>query len=269
MSWRLLDTSPATGAWNMAVDEAVLVGVATGSSPSTLRLYGWSPGCVSIGRYQRAAELTDEARAALGVGWVRRPTGGRALYHGPEATYSVVAPLADPHVSGGVLESYRKVAEALVAGLELLGVRAALAGCGDPARLRSSPSCFDSPSPYELLHDGRKLAGSAQLRHGTALLQHGSVLLDDPSGPFFDALYFDTPAERGGARAAGAARLTTLARVLGHAPREAEVREAVAEGFKRCWGLELLPGELTAEELERARELEDGKYRSAGWCYRR
>jgi lipoate-protein ligase A len=269
MSWRLLETPPAHGAWNMAVDEAVLSAVAAGDAPSTLRLYTWSPGCISIGRFQRAGDLTEDARAEPGVSWVRRPTGGRALYHGPELTYSLVAPLGDEHVSGAVLQSCGKIAQALLAGLELLGVRAELAGCGDPARMRANPSCFDSASAGEILHEGRKLAGSAQLRHGSVLLQHGSILLGSPAREFFAGLRFDTEEERQRARESGEARLTTLEKALGRAPDPAEVRDALVRGFESCWGIALSSGECGEGELGRARELEVSKYWSLDWSYRK
>lgn len=269
MSWRLLSMDPAFGARNMAVDEAILDAVSHRASPPTLRLYGWAPGCYSIGRYQRAADLTDGARAEPGVSWVRRPTGGRALYHDAELTYAVVAPLSDPRVSGSVLESYRKIAEALLPGLARLGVRAELAGCGDPARMRANPSCFDSASAFEIVRDGRKLVGSAQLRHGPALLQHGSILIGSPAAAFFAGLNLGSGEERDRARDAGERRLTTLTEALGRSPDVEEVRRAVVRGFEEGWGVDLVPGESSEREAEAARTLEREKYRAAAWCYRK
>lgn len=266
-TWRLLRTPPAAAARNMAVDEALLLELAASGVErgGVIRLYGWSPPAVSIGRYQRAADLTLEARAHPGEGWVRRPTGGRALYHGPELTYAVVAPLAAPRVSGTVLASYRKIGNALALGLRELGVGVELAPCGDPARLRASASCFESAAASELLWEGRKLAGSAQLRHGPALLQHGSIPLDDPTDGCVDALAFGSDAEREAARGRARARTATLRGALGREVHAGEVAEAVARGFARCWGVELAPSEPTDRERARADELEAEKYRSAAW----
>ncbi len=269
MTWRVLVTPPSSGAWNMAVDEAVLLAAAAREAPRTLRLYTWSPSCTSIGRFQRAADLTEEARAEPGVSWVRRPTGGRALHHGPELTYSVVAPLDDELVSGTVLQSYSKIARSLLAALAALGVSADLAGCGDVGRIRSNPSCFDNASANEILHRGRKLVGSAQLRHGNVLLQHGSILIESPARAFFKAVQFDTEEERVRAQEYGEARLTTLSEALGRMVGLEEVRRAMVDGFEKCWGVELIPDELSKVELRRAQELEALKYRGVEWSYRK
>lgn len=251
----------------MAVDEAILGSVSRGESPPTLRLYEWSPGCYSVGRFQRAADLNDEARREPGGSWVRRPSGGRALYHGPELTYSVIAPLSDGRVSGTVLESYRKIAGALVAGLHELGVEVGLAPGGDPVRMRANPSCFDNPSAYELLLDGRKLVGSAQLRHGGALLQHGSIPLDDPTDELFGGLRFDTEEERVEARERGRERLATLSEALGEAPDVGIVCAAVVNGFMSAWGVEFSFGDLTEREEAEAARLEVQKYSCCEWNY--
>jgi lipoate-protein ligase A len=259
----------ASGGRNMAVDEAIMDAVAHRESRPTLRLYGWTPGCYSIGRYQRAADLTEEARAEPGVSWVRRSTGGRAVYHDAELTYAVVAPLADSRVSGAVLASYRKIAEALLRGLARLGIQAELAGCRDPARIRANPSCFDSASAYEVVRDGRKLSGSAQLRHGRALLQHGSILIESPAAAFFAGVSFGSEEERRRAWDAGERRLTTLTETLGRTPEPREVQGAIIRGFAECWGVDFAPGELSDRELETAHRLEREKYRAAAWCYRK
>ncbi len=269
MRWRLLLCGPQSGARNMAVDEALLQGVQQGTSVPTLRLYSWSPGCYSVGRFQKASDLNERARAVPGDSWVRRPTGGRALYHGPELTYSVTAGLSDDRVSGTVLQSYRKVAEALLAGLMELGVSAQLAPRGDAARARSSPSCFDSPSDSEVLWQGRKLIGSAQQRGAEALLQHGSLLLESPTAELFDGLAFASVEERERARAEGESRLATLTQALGYAPDLDRVAHAVARGFERCWRLEFDHGRLSDHEEETAQVLEREKYRQVDWCYRR
>ncbi len=252
----------------MAVDEAMMRGLLEGSSPRTVRFFTWEPGCYSLGRFQPAEDLNECARREPGVSWVRRPTGGRGIYHGPELTYSVVAPLSDEHVSGTVIESYRKIAEALVAGLALLGVSACLAPKGDPVEMRRNPSCFDNPSDYELLYDGRKLVGSAQTRHGDVLLQHGSVLLDDPSEQFFAGLRFASPEAAREALEKGRARMANLGEALGRVPSPAEIVPAMARGFRDCWGIELLEGGLSAREEEVASRLEAEKYSSERWCYR-
>lgn len=268
MSWRLIVSRPAQGAWNMAMDEAVLHSVAESKSPPTVRFYTWDPGCYSIGRFQRANDLTEQARQCPGVTWVRRPTGGKGIYHGPELTYSVISLANDPHVSGSIVESYRKIASALLEGLLMLGVRAELAPPADHAEIRKNPSCFDNPSDYELLYNGRKLIGSAQMRHARTLLQHGSILIEDPAERFFEGLRFESADLAKRAFRAGQERLTTLSDALGYAPKSEEVARAMTSGFEAAWDLRLEAGDLSESELRHVRELETGKYRSEEWNYR-
>ena len=122
--WRLLYHPPAHGAWNMAVDEAILEATGRGDSPPTLRLYAWTPACLSLGYAQNAADVDHAALAQAGWVLVRRPTGGRAVLHTDELTYSVIAPLNEPIVAGTILESYSRLSKALLTALELLGLPA-------------------------------------------------------------------------------------------------------------------------------------------------
>ena len=155
----------------MALDEALLQhyvnSLVKGEHPApTLRFYGWQPPCLSLGYAQRAEREVDfEGCTRLGVDWVRRPTGGRAILHDwSELTYSLTAMEHEPYLKGGVLESFRKISGALVEGLHRLGVEAETAG--KEARGASTAACFDAPSAYEITFGGRKLIGSAQARTG-------------------------------------------------------------------------------------------------------
>jgi lipoate-protein ligase A len=184
-TWRLLVDAPAQGAWNMAVDEVLLDGVAAGAAPPTLRFYQWSPPCLSLGYFQPFDVVDVNGCRALGVEVVRRPTGGRAILHDRELTYSVTLPASALGPDGGVLPSYYRLSLALQDGLRRLGVPAMLApesaASGPPVH---GPVCFDRPSAHEILLEGRKLVGSAQMRRCGALLQHGSILIE----PRFDRL---------------------------------------------------------------------------------
>src|SRR3982074_1947256 len=178
-AWRLLLNARGRGAWNMAVDEVLLDGVAGGTAPPTLRFYEWSPPCPSLGYFQPFDRVDLDGCRALGVEVVRRPTGGRAILHDRELTYSVTLPASALGHDGGVLPSYYRLSLALQDGLRRLGVPAALA----PESAASTPgihgpACFDRPSAHEILLAGRKLVGSAQMRRGGALLQHGSILIE-------------------------------------------------------------------------------------------
>jgi lipoate-protein ligase A len=171
--WRLLVSAPADGATNMAVDHALLDRAAS-SEEAVLRIYTWVRPTLSLGMHERA-RLAPEAAAAAGVDVVRRPTGGRALLHHREVTYSVTAPIAGASLG----ESYRAINALLLAALGRLGVVAAEAERrGRPLR-PDGAACFAEPNAGELVVDGRKLVGSAQRRDERAFLQHGSILLAD------------------------------------------------------------------------------------------
>jgi lipoate-protein ligase A len=247
-AWRLLETGARPGAWNMGCDEAVLAALERGAAPPTLRLYGWSPPAVSLGRHQPDPEETAAERlAALGVDWVRRPTGGRAVWHGlPEAelTYSVAARLDAPELAGGLSAAYRRIHEAIAAGLVRLGVAPVLAP-PRAARMRavahrptSRVACFAASVPGEILVAGGKLVGSAQRRGRSGLLQHGSIPLAGDQRVLEEAWP--------GSLAAGAA--TTLSAAAGRRIGFAEAARAVAAGFREVLGVELEPGELSAAE---------------------
>src|SRR5215213_5352705 len=166
----------------MALDEALWQEFAASLERSEqpapiLRFYGWQPAALSLGYAQRAErEVNFKACEEMGIEWVRRPTGGRAILHDhAELTYSLVGSVEDPQFSGGVLESYRKISGALVEGLRRLGVEAEMAEKdrrGHADALTSA--CFDAPSAYEITWQGRKIIGSAQARQRGALLQQGT-----------------------------------------------------------------------------------------------
>ena len=182
----VLPYAVADGARNMALDEAMLQCAAGGRT--LVRFYGWDPWCVSLGRNQPApARLLGRARGEIcpGVDAVRRPTGGRSVFHGPEITYAVACP---DRAWGGPKRLLRTVHGALAEGLRSIGVaiddvprsrRAASGSSAVPGPTLSTAACFRDPAPGELTVGGRKLVGSAQRRRGGGLLQHGSVLLED------------------------------------------------------------------------------------------
>lgn len=174
--WRLLVTPAAPGVENMALDES-LMARARSTGEWTLRLYAWSAPTISLGRNQAAIRHYDRERIARrGLAVVRRPTGGRAILHHREITYSVTAPAAS---AGTERESYTRINRLLVRALENLGVSALPAPRTERARSPDATPCFERPAEGELTVGGRKIAGSAQWRSEGALLQHGSILVAD------------------------------------------------------------------------------------------
>lgn len=270
-TWRLLASGYADGATNMAVDEAIQRAHAAGQVPPTLRFYGWRPPCLSLGYFQ-AAEQVDLARCReRGVGFVRRPTGGRAILHDRELTYSVVTRESDPRVAGGVVESYRRISAGLVAGLRRLGVPVETAPpvqANERAK-SANAACFDVPSDYELTVEGRKLVGSAQTRRMGTILQHGSLLLAVDCRAIYDLFVFSSEEMRARLVRDLEKRVAALADVLGREVSFLEVADALAAGFAEALELELVPGELTPVERDLAEQLRAAKYATDEWNLRR
>ncbi len=272
-TWRLLDSGATDGYTNMAIDEAILLAVQEGLAPPTLRLYGWQPACLSIGTFQSVAgDIDSAACAAHGIDWVRRPTGGRAILHAKEVTYSVAARQNDERVAGDIMQSYRRISQGLLAGMHLLGVDAVLA----PSAIAPAPTgaakpaaCFAAPSQHEIMVGGRKIIGSAQRRQGTALLQHGSVLIDLDVGTLMSLLRFHSEQERATMTTRVRAESVTLNRLLGRTLSYGDVAPALARGFTVALEIDLVPGSLTAWEMEQTGRLRRDKYMADEWRFRK
>ncbi len=182
-TWNLIDTGFNTGAYNMAFDEDLLTRAQARESVPVLRLYGWSPAAVSLGRFQKIEEAVNvTACKELGVDIVKRVTGGRAVLHRDELTYSIIARTDNTLFPNSILETYKLIARGMLAGFGNLGIRAEMVSRGGRnAHLVKGNSddaaCFSSPSWYEILVAGKKIAGSAQRRIPGAFLQHGSILI--------------------------------------------------------------------------------------------
>lgn len=257
---RCLVHPPAPGARNMAVDEAIMDAAREGRT--TLRFYAWSPPCLSLGRNQTARGRYDpEAVRERGLDVVRRPTGGRAIYHHRELTYAVAAPAG---LWGGLRSAYRRINRALLRGLSRLGAEVAEAGRDARVPGPSSRACFRDPLPGEIVAGGRKLVGSAQWRDRGALLQHGSILLHDEQD-VAERLRLD-----GGSRVQAAGRpveAAGLSDLLDEVPPPDRLAEALRAGFRDVLGSPVRDGRLSAAEVERAEALE-ARYRGDDWTWR-
>lgn len=237
--WLVEDPDPRSlaersGAWNMGVDEALLA-TAQRTGQGAIRFYGWAGPWLSLGYGQPEDPERERLCAEAGVGVVRRSTGGRAVLHGCDLTYAVAAPAAA--LPSGLQATYRKIGEALAAGLQALGVAVERQVSRPPSGRPGAFDCFAEPARDELVLGGRKLAGSAQRRTADAFLQHGSIRLAP-----------DPPAA---ARACGlgGAGATSLAE-HGHEIAAPELAEALARAFERVLGVELARLPLTEDERE-------------------
>jgi len=268
-AWRLVLSEPADGARNMAVDEAIFRARAEGLAPPTLRLYAWRPPAVSLGRFQALDERIDvSAIEGRGYGLVRRPTGGRAILHAVELTYSVVVRETD--VAGGeaLMASYREISRGIELGLAYLGVEAALGsgGEGAGAREKALPTiCFAKAARCDLVADGRKVVGSAQTRSRGVILQHGSV----PLTIDLDDLLAVLPGPRDRPLAERRRKVREAAvgvcELVGRPVALDELSGAVRLGFARALNVVLRAGELLPEEEAWAEELAATKYGAHEW----
>ncbi|MBI5670703.1 MAG: lipoate--protein ligase family protein [Chloroflexi bacterium] len=267
--WRLIYDYPTAGSVNMAVDEAILQVVGAGQSFPTLRLYAWKPPCLSLGYGQKAADVDFARLAALGWDVVRRPTGGRAILHTDELTYSVALPAGDDIAAGSVVESYRRISHALVAGLVKLGVRPEADQRADRIGA-SGPVCFETPSHYEITVGGRKLIGSAQVRRKDGVLQHGSLPLYGDLGRICDALVYANDAEREAAKVQVRARAATLCEALnGQCIDWQTAADAIAQGFSETFEIEFTRAALLPAERADAERLATGVYGNEAYTRRR
>ncbi len=264
--WRLLITPPARGAWNMAVDESILESMGDVGSLPTLRLYAWEPACLSLGYAQPLTDVDIPRLQARGWELVRRPTGGRAVLHTDELTYSVIAPLIEPRVAGTVLESYRRLAQALVKALSLLSlpVQVNENSSTTPAAV-PNPVCFEVPSNYEITVGGKKLVGSAQARRKEGVLQHGSLPLAGDLTRIIQVLAFPDQASRTRAANRLLSRATTVETALSRKVTWDEAARAFVMAFGSELALDLQPGNLSADEKKRTEELVRVKYEHPSW----
>jgi lipoate-protein ligase A len=278
-SWRFVRSGKCPPAVNMAVDEAILTAHSEGKVPPTVRFYGWEPASLSIGYFQKASEEVNFAALDRhGIGFVRRPTGGRAVLHDRELTYSMIVSEDYPGMPRSVTEAYRVLSGGLVLGFRNLGLQAEMVHLGsEEDRLKyaaaSSAACFDSPSWYELVVEGRKVAGSAQTRQKSVILQHGSILLDLDADLLFELLLFPSERVRERLRRSFDGKAVAINELLRGVDKPAvtltEAEEAFRRGIADGLGVELVEDGLTPYEQELARKLAEGKYSADNWNLRR
>jgi lipoate-protein ligase A len=244
----------------MAVDEAILEAYESALSPPapTLRLYGWSPAALSLGKSQPAAGAHDAvALAAHAVDLVRRPTGGEAVLHEHERTYAVVAAAGIDPFAGGPVDAYRAVAAALVGGLRRVGVDAHAEEPREGASRRRGTVCFQRTGAWEIVAGGRKLVGSSQFRRRRAFLQHGSIPLRQDARRLAELTGADVDPQR----------FTDLTSAAGRAVPPEELDAAIVSGFEEAFGVRFETAELKTTEALRAAELRCWKYDSIAWTH--
>ncbi len=254
----------------MAVDEVVLEHIGRGASLPTLRLYAWEPACLSLGHAQPSADVDRLRLQAHDWEVVRRVTGGRAILHTDELTYSVTGSAEEPVLAGGVLESYNRIAQALLLAVKSLELSVEMKEAAGHAGsvTRANPVCFEVPSSYEITVGGKKLIGSAQARKKEGVLQHGSLPLTGDLTRICQALVFESESARVHASQRLLERATTVESALGRALSWETAAQAFVHAFETQLGLCFERGELSESESRRAEELVREKYDHPSWTER-
>ena len=264
--WRLIKSKPARGSWNMAVDEAILKAVGRREVLPTLRLYSWEPACISLGYAQPIEDIDLLKLEEKGWDIVRRITGGRAILHTDELTYSVCGPEGDPRLAGGILPSYMNLSKAILKALKLLGLLVSAVSQKDKEFAgKKNPICFEVKSNYEISVAGRKMVGSAQARKKEGVLQHGTIPLHGDLTRIIDVLTKISSEKKEGFRERMLTKATNIEMILGEKIPWEQAAQAMVRGFEQELNIEFIIGELTENEIRDVKILEKEKYGCENW----
>ncbi|PIH07275.1 lipoate--protein ligase family protein [Staphylococcus epidermidis] len=272
--WNFINTGSKNPYYNMAMDEALLNFVSRGEIDPVIRFYTWNPATLSIGYFQRLQKEIDIDKVKeKGYGLVRRQTGGRGVLHDKELTYSVIVPESHPNMPSTVTEAYKIISQGLLEGFKNLGFETYFAiprskEERDKLKQPRSSVCFDAPSWYELVVEGRKIAGSAQTRQKGVILQHGSILQDIDIDDLFDMFKFKNERLKAKTKENFVQKAVAINDISNQHITLNEMENAFEAGFKKGLNIDFKPLELTEKQLEEVQELED-KYRSEAWMYRK
>ncbi|HDZ3301873.1 TPA: lipoate--protein ligase family protein [Staphylococcus aureus] len=273
-TWNFINTGSKDPYYNMAMDEALLNFVSRGEIDPVIRFYTWNPATLSIGYFQRLQKEIDIDKVKeKGFGLVRRQTGGRGVLHDKELTYSVIVPESHPNMPSTVTEAYRVISQGLLEGFKNLGFDTYFAVPKTPEERQKfkqprSSVCFDAPSWYELVVEGRKIAGSAQTRQKGVILQHGSILQDIDIDELFDMFIYKNERLKLKMKEAFVEKAVAINDISDEHITISQMEEAFEKGFKKGLNIELKPLELTEAQLAEVEELTE-KYRSDEWMFRK
>lgn len=282
VEWRLIKDSYHNGFINMAVDEAIMIAHKNGLISPTIRFYQWSPPAVSLGYFQDLKkEINVKVCQDIGIDIVRRPTGGKAVLHDQELTYSFIIKENDPLVNDSILETYKKISGGIIRGLSYLGIKAELVPLrgklenhlldrSDKARIHHldfKSICFSVPSQYEVQVEGKKIVGSAQVRKGGVVLQHGSLLIKLEKDKLFSV--FNFPSVQIREKLKSKFKATSLEEILKRKIDFSELSNILPRGFEEEFGVRLVESKLTEPEENIFKDLLENKYLTYEWNYKR
>lgn len=273
-TWVYLDSGFKGPAYNMALDEKLMDWHRDGQIPPVVRFYGWNPPTLSVGYFQNVEkEINFDEVKKHKLGFVRRPTGGRGVLHEDELTYSVIVSEDHPKMPAGVTEAYRVISEGLLEGFRFLGLDAEFSiprteEEKDRLKRPRSAVCFDAPSWYELVVEGRKIAGSAQTRQKNVILQHGSIILSLDEDKLFDVFKYSSDRVRERMQQAFKKKAVAIRELTDKQLNIEQMKEAFRNGFEKGLDIELKSFHLSSEQEEEVAALVESKYGTAKWNYK-
>lgn len=274
-TWYFLNSGKCSPSFNMALDEALLDWHSEGLIPPVIRFYEWEPATLSIGYFQQAKrDINLDALREQGIGFVRRPTGGRAVLHEHELTYSVIVTESYPNMPESVTEAYRVLSEGILRGFHNLGMDAYFSVPDTEekkADLKQPKSavCFDAPSWYELVVEGKKIAGSAQTRQKGVILQHGAILLDLDEDKLLSVFNFSSEAAKERMRKKLPEKAVAINSLVKEPVSIEQCVTAFRDGFAKSLQIELKPFTLSEEQLKYVHELAEKKYAHDDWNFKK
>lgn len=273
--WHFINSGKCSPSYNMALDEALMEWHSQGEIGPVLRFYEWEPATLSIGYFQRVEKEIDMAAVeAHQLGFVRRPTGGRGVLHEHELTYSVIVTEEYPNMPETVTEAYRVISGGLLEGFRNLGLNAEFSvpetkKQSDDLKRPKSAVCFDAPSWYELVVEGKKVAGSAQTRQKGVILQHGAILLSLDEEKLVSLFKFDSEESRNRMLESLPNKAVAIDRLTDKAISIDACIDAFSKGFEKALSIQLQPLELSVEQKQFVSEIEKKKYANDEWTYRK
>ncbi|WP_129727190.1 lipoate--protein ligase family protein [Ectobacillus funiculus] len=273
--WYYINSGECSPSYNMALDECLLNWQSAGAMPATIRFYEWEVPTLSIGYFQRVEKEIDmEEVEKRGFGFVRRQTGGRSVLHDRELTYSVIVSENHPKMPKTVTEAYRVISQGLLEGFRALGLNAYFAVPKteqerEDLKNPRSAVCFDAPSWYEIVVEGRKIAGSAQTRQRGVILQHGSIPLEIDLDTLYDLFLFPNERLKERMKSMFSSKAVAINELTDQTFTIEQLIEAFRVGFEKGMEIELVPYELTGEQREEVERLAKEKYESEEWNYRK
>ncbi len=271
--WRFIDSGDCSPAYNMALDEALLTWHSEGGIPPTLRFYSWNPATLSIGYFQNIEkDINLEVVKERKLGLVRRLTGGRAVLHDQELTYSVI--VSEEKMPKTVIDAYRVISQGILEGFKLLGFDAYLSVPQTEQELErlknpQSAVCFDASSWYELVVEGRKVVGSAQTRQKGVILQHGAILLDLDEDLLFSVFRYENEQKKERMQQEFRSKAVAINKLSNRQVTMEEAKSAFRHGFEHGLQIKLEQHILTEEENVYVQQLMKEKYEQDEWNYKR